>query len=398
MTEHVKKARKLLLGVTGGIAAYKTAELIRLLIKKDFSVQVVMTPAACEFITPTTLQALSGNPVYTELWEPQSGNGMQHIEQVRDCDAVLIAPASADFLAKLANGLADDLLSTLCLARDCPLLVAPAMNKQMWSNPATQRNVKQLQEDGVTILGPDAGEQACGDIGLGRMLEPVDLCASVTSFFMPKLLLNKKVMITAGATMEMIDPVRGITNLSSGKMGYALANIAAAMGAEVTLVSGISQAIPPMDVQTIFTRDAASMHQAVMENIQKQDIFIGVAAVADYTPTTPSQQKLKKGADTLSIDLKKTNDILADVASLANPPYCVGFAAETEHLVKYASQKRIRKQLPMIVANLVSESMGLDEASLTVITDSAVTPIPQADKQTLAEQLLTLIAASLPKP
>lgn len=396
MTNHIQTARKILLGVTGGIAAYKTAELIRLLTKKGYTVQVVMTKAACEFITPTTLQALSGNPVYTELWAPQSGNGMQHIEQVRDCDVVLIAPASADFLSKLANGLADDLLSTLCLARDCPLLVAPAMNKQMWSNPATQRNVIQLQEDGVLILGPDAGEQACGEVGPGRMLEPADLSEAVSAFFMPQLFTGKKIMITAGATMEMIDPVRGLTNLSSGRMGYALAKVAAAMGAEVTLVSGISQESPPPHVSTLLAKDANSMYETVMAHIQEQNIFIGVAAVADYTPVEPKFQKIKKASDTLSIELTKTKDILAEVANLANPPYCVGFAAETENLIEYASQKRIKKKLPMIVANLVSESMGRADASLTVITDTEITPIPQANKHTLAEQLLTFIAQSTP--
>lgn len=394
MTNQTQTARKILLGVTGGIAAYKTAELTRLLTKNGTTVQVVMTKAACEFITPTTLQALSGNPVYTELWESQTGNGMQHIEQVRDCDAVLIAPASADFLAKLATGQADDLLSTLCLARDCPLLAAPAMNKQMWSNPATQRNVKQLQVDGVTMLGPATGEQACGEVGLGRMLEPLELAEAISNFFIPRLFKGKKIMITAGATMEMIDPVRGITNLSSGKMGYALARVAAAMGAEVTLVSGLSQENQPAQVSFLFARNADDMYNTVMANIDEQDIFIGVAAVADYTPAMPSHQKLKKGSATLSIDLNKTKDIIAEVANFEKPPYCVGFAAETENLVEYASQKRVNKKLPMIVANLVNESMGRDDASLTVISDSAVTPLSQADKNTLAEQLLTLIAES----
>lgn len=394
MTEQSKTARKILLGITGGIAAYKSAELIRLLTKQGHQVQVVMTAAACEFITPTTLQAISGNPVYTELWAPQAGNGMQHIEQVRDCDAVLVAPATADFLAKLANGLADDLLSTLCLARDCPLLVAPAMNKQMWSNAVTQRNINQLTQDGVTILGPDAGEQACGEVGLGRMLEPAEICDAFDAYWLPQLFSGKKIMITAGATMEMIDPVRGITNLSSGKMGYALAKFAATMGAEVTLVSGISQEAPPEDVTTLFAKDAASMYNTVMANVERQDIFIGVAAVADYTPVTPSAQKLKKGAATLSIQLTKTKDIIAEVATLNNGPYCVGFAAETENLIEYASQKRIKKNLPMIVANLVNQSMGLSQATLTVITYEAVTPLPQANKETLAIQLLELIAGA----
>lgn len=393
MAETKQQPRNILLGITGGIAAYKSAELVRLLTKQGHSVQVVMTAAACEFITPVTMQALSGNPVYTDLWQSQSGNGMQHIEQARAADAILIAPTSADFMAKLALGIADDLLSTLCLARDCPLLIAPAMNQQMWQNRATQRNLQQLIEDGIVILGPADGEQACGETGLGRMLEPELISDEVTAHFTDKLLINKNILITAGATLEMIDPVRGITNLSSGKMGYALAKVASHMGANVTLVSGVSHEPKPNHVNFIQASDAATMHQLVMDNIAQQDIMIGVAAVADYSPAQQHAHKIKKSgdSDTLTLNLKQNRDIIADVASLPNPPFCVGFAAETENLTTYANKKRLEKKLPMIVANLVSESMGLSDAQLTVITDQGTTAIDQADKVTLAHRLLTHI-------
>ena len=275
-----KIAGKLVLGITGGIAAYKAAELVRLLVKAGFDVQVVMTSAACQFITPVTMQALSGKPVFIDMWDSSISNGMPHIELSRHADAILVAPASADFMAKLVQGRADDLLSTLCLARDCSLLVAPAMNKQMWENPATQRNINQLKADGISILGPDSGEQACGEIGLGRMLEPESLLALVNAHFTPKLLAGKRILITAGATLEMLDPVRAITNLSSGKMGYAIAQAAADMGAEVTLISGASSVTAPSGIRKIDTISANEMYDAVMNNIIKQDIFIAVAAVA----------------------------------------------------------------------------------------------------------------------
>ena len=280
---------KLVLGITGGIAAYKAAELVRLLIKANYEVQVVMTEAATQFITPVTMQALSGKPVFTGMWDSTIDNGMPHIELSRDADAILIAPATAEFIAKLLHGRADDLLSTLCLARDCPLLVAPAMNKQMWENPATQRNIAQLQADNITVFGPDSGEQACGEIGIGRMLEPEAILALLNGFQMPKILKGKKILITAGATLEMIDPVRAITNLSSGKMGYALAQMAADMGAIVTLISGATTLAALQNVNNISATSAERMYQAVMSNIKNQDIFISVAAVADYTPATPSE-------------------------------------------------------------------------------------------------------------
>ncbi len=393
-------AKKIVLGITGGIAAYKAAELVRLLVKSNIEVTVVMTKAACQFITPVTMQALSGRPVFIGMWDSSIANGMPHIELSRDADAILIAPASADFIAKLVHGRTDDLLSTLCLARGsdtkpCPLLVAPAMNKQMWENPATQRNIAQLRTDNVSILGPDSGDQACGEIGPGRMLEPDELMAEINAFFTPKLLAGKRVLITAGATIEMIDPVRAMTNLSSGKMGYAIAQAATDMGAEVTLVSGATSLTAPKNVKNISATSADAMYLAVMANVAKQDIFISVAAVADYSPAKPNVQKIKKQAASLSIELKPSKDILAEVASLPNAPFCVGFAAETQDLIAQAEQKRLRKNLPLLVANLVSESMGQDEASITLLDDKGSHPQQKAAKNVLAVVLLTHISNML---
>ena len=388
-------SKKIVLGITGGIAAYKSAELVRLLIKADYEVQVVMTEAATQFITPITMQALSGKPVFIGMWDSSIANGMPHIELSRDADAILVAPASADFTAKLVHGRADDLLSTLCLARDCPLLVAPAMNKQMWENPATQRNITQLKKDHVAILGPDSGEQACGEIGLGRMLEPEDLLLLVNAHFTPKLLASKRVLITAGPTIEMIDPVRAITNLSSGKMGYAIAQAAADMGAEVTLVSGATTLAIPKNVNNIVATSAEKMYQAVMGNISKQDVFISVAAVADYSAVETVNEKIKKSETSLVINLKRNQDILADVASLPNAPFCVGFAAETQELIAQAELKRLRKKLPLLVANLVHESMGQDEANITLLDNQGAHPLPKATKVVLATQLLTHVCHML---
>jgi phosphopantothenoylcysteine decarboxylase / phosphopantothenate---cysteine ligase len=388
-------SKKIVLGITGGIAAYKAAELVRLLIKSNIDVQVVMTQSACEFITPVTMQALSGKPVFLNMWDQSIPNGMPHIELSRDADAILIAPATANFMAKLVHGSADDLLSTLCLARDCPLLVAPAMNKQMWENPATQRNVAKLIEDGIDILGPEAGDQACGEVGLGRMLEPESILEEVIAHFSPKLLHGKKVMITAGATQEMIDPVRAITNLSSGKMGYALAKIASNMGAEVTLVTGVSALMPPKHANSIVTKSADSMYQAVMQHISDQDIFIGVAAVADYSPVETSTQKIKKSEDTLTLQLKRNKDILADVANLPHAPFCVGFAAESENIIEYAKQKRLSKKLPLIVANEVTSAMGSDNNQVTLIDDQGVHPLQAATKAMVAAQILEHISRML---
>ena len=385
-------SKKLVLGITGGIAAYKSAELVRLLVKANIEVQVVMTESATKFITPVTMQALSGKPVFIGMWDSSISNGMPHIELSREADAILIAPASAEFIAKLVHGRADDLLSTLCLARDCPLLVAPAMNKQMWENAATQRNIAQLKNDNIAILGPDSGDQACGEIGLGRMLEAEDLLDLINAHFTPKLLNGKRVLITAGATLEMIDPVRAITNLSSGKMGYALAKVAADMGAEVTLVSGATSLTAPKNVNNISATSAESMYQAVMKNINKQDIFIGVAAVADYSPAKLSTQKIKKSESSLSLELAKNKDILAEVASLPNAPFCVGFAAETQDLIKLAEAKRQAKNLPLLVANLVSESMGHDEASVTLLDNNGTHTLPRANKTALASEILMHIS------
>ncbi len=387
--------KRLLLGITGGIAAYKAAELTRLLVRQGVEVQVVMTQAACHFITPVTLQALSGKPVFTDLWDDRIDNGMAHIEFSRDADAILIAPASADFLAKLASGTADDLLSSICLARSCPLLVAPAMNVQMWQNPATRRNVTQLQQDGVHILGPDSGDQACGDSGPGRMLEPGRLLEEAEASQQPRLFAGRKLLLTAGPTFEAIDAVRGITNLSSGKMGYAIARAAREMGADVTLVSGQTCLPPPHGVRLVRTVSTQQMLNAVMDNLAGQDIFIGVAAVADYYVLNPSEQKIKKDAHILTLELAPNPDILANVVNLPEPPFCVGFAAESENLLEYAEMKRRRKNLPLLAANLIQDAFGTDESELVLLDDNGQHPLPRAPKLELARQLLRHIAAML---
>lgn len=384
--------KKLVLGITAGIAAYKAAELVRLLVKASYDVQVVMTESATQFIAPMTMQALSGKPVFTGMWDSNISNGMPHIELSRDADAIVIAPCTAEFVAKLLHGRADDLLSTLCLARDCPLLVAPAMNKQMWENPATQRNFAQLKADKITVLGPGSGEQACGEVGEGRMLEPEQLLAEINAFFTPKILAGKRILITAGATLEMIDPVRAITNLSSGKMGYAIAQTAADMGAEVTLISGATTLSTPQNAKNISATSADKMYQEVMTHIQNQDIFISVAAVADYTPANPNTQKIKKNEAALSIQLTPTQDILKTVANLPNAPFCVGFAAESENLIEYAQAKRKTKNLPLIVANLVADAMGSDENTVTLIDKNGVHALPHAPKTEIAILLLQHIA------
>ena len=395
----MQRIKHLVLGITGGIAAYKAAELTRLLVKNGISVQVVMTDAAGHFITPVTMQALSGRPVHSKMWDASIPNGMPHIELSREADAILVAPASADFMAKLANGQADDLLSTLCLARDCPLLIAPAMNKQMWESPATQRNVGQLSKDGVMILGPDSGEQACGEVGLGRMLEPEalfnELLRQLNAQVPERPLAGKRVLITAGPTIEQIDPVRAITNFSSGKMGYSIAEVAVEMGAEVTLVSGPTQLPAPAAAKTIQVKSAEQMLSAVMSNIEAQDIFIAVAAVADYRPAKVSEQKIKKTDESLSIDLVPNEDILAKVASLPKPPFCVGFAAESENLLEYAEQKRQRKNIPLIAANIASEAMGADESTLILLDDAGSHPLAKTTKLKLARGLLSHVAKML---
>ncbi len=376
--------RRLLLGVTGGIAAYKVAELARLLIRNNVEVQVAMTAAATKFVTPATFQALTGKPVITDLWDASFPNHMAHIELSRGADAIVIAPASADFMAKLAHGLADDLLSTACLARNCPLLVAPAMNLEMWDHAATQRNVATLRADGIAVLGPAAGDQACGEVGMGRMLEPEEILDAVLAFFAPKRLAGRTVLVTAGPTFEAIDTVRGITNLSSGKMGYAIAEAAAALGADVTLVSGPTALTPPAQAHFVYVTTAAEMMSAVKAHVAGADYFFSVAAVADYTPVTTAGRKLKKSSEPMEIKLKPTEDILAHVAAMANGPFCVGFAAESENLADYAQAKRARKKIPMIVANLVQHTIGKEENEVTIYDDAGAHALARAPKSKIA--------------
>ncbi len=390
--------KHIVLGLTGGVACYKAAELARALIKAGASVQVVMTEAARHFITPVTMQALTGKPVFTDQWDSRISNNMAHIDLTRHADAILIAPCSADFMRKLVHGAADDLLSTLCLARPStvPLLVAPAMNVEMWQNPATQRNVDQLKQDGVSLCGPAAGEQACGETGLGRMLEPEQLVEMLLAFFQPKLFQAKKVLITAGPTFEPIDPVRGITNLSSGKMGYALARAAHAAGAEVTLVSGPTALPAPFGIKIVSVITARDMYDAVMAHVAHQDIFIAVAAVADWRVSEVSQQKIKKQNGTSpELQFEQNPDILAAVAALPKPPYCVGFAAESENLLEYGRTKREKKGIPLLVGNIGPQTFGKDENELVLFDAQGDHPLGRADKDTLAQQLIAEIARRL---
>ncbi|HEX4782576.1 MAG TPA: bifunctional phosphopantothenoylcysteine decarboxylase/phosphopantothenate--cysteine ligase CoaBC [Usitatibacter sp.] len=380
--------RRVLLGVTGGIAAYKVAELARLLIRNNVDVQVAMTEAATRFVTPMTFQALTGKPVVTDLWDASFANNMAHIELSRGVDAIVVAPASADFMAKLAHGHADDLLSTTCLARNCPLLVAPAMNVEMWDNPATQRNVATLRADGITVMGPAPGDQACGEVGMGRMLEPEEIVQAVLAYFSPKRLAGRKVIVTAGPTFEMIDTVRGITNLSSGKMGYAIAEATAALGAEVTLISGPTALPPPAHAHFVYVTTAAEMFNAVKAHLAGADYFFGVAAVADYTPVTKLDRKLKKTTESMEVKLKPTDDILGYVASLSGGPFCVGFAAESENLAEYAEAKRAKKKIPMIVANLVQHTIGKEENEVTIYDDAGAHPLARAPKSRIAHQIV----------
>lgn len=391
--------KKLVLGVTGGVAAYKAAELTRLLGKAGAEVHVVLTEAGARFVTAVTFQALSGNPVWTDLWDGRMANNMAHIDLSRQADAVLIAPATADVMAKLAQGLADDLLTTLCLARDCPLLVAPAMNRQMWEHPATLRNAAQLQADGVILLGPDSGEQACGEVGQGRMLEPEALVEHLEAFFSPKLLAGQRVVMTAGPTFEAIDPVRGITNSSSGKMGYALARACAQAGASVELVSGPVALPVPLGVRVVTVRSAEAMRAAVMERIHGARVFIGVAAVADYRPAASAAHKIKKSGTELSLTLVPNPDILAEVASLPAPPFCVGFAAESQNLDEYATRKRAAKRLPLLVGNLVQDGLGGDDNSVVLYDDAGRHPLPRGPKEEVSRQIVAHLASLLaPRP
>jgi phosphopantothenoylcysteine decarboxylase / phosphopantothenate---cysteine ligase len=395
--------KKIVLGLTGGIACYKAAELTRLLTKAGATVQIVMTQAATQFITPVTMQALSGRTVYTDQWDARIANNMPHIDLTRDADAIVIAPCSADFMSKLAHGGCDDLLSTLCLARPAllPLMIAPAMNVEMWSNPATQRNAKQLAADGITLLGPDAGDQACGETGMGRMLEPAHLFEEIVAAFQVKLMKGKRVLITAGPTFEPIDPVRGITNLSSGKMGYAIARAAREAGAEVTLISGPTALSTPYGVQRINVHTAQQMHDVVMTHIGTEEVFIAVAAVADWRVANVSEQKLKKADDGKggqlqpTLEFEQNPDILAEVAALPNKPYCVGFAAESENLLQYGEAKRRKKNIPLLVGNIGHNTFGKDDNELVLFDESGHTQLPLADKQSLARQLIAEIARRL---
>ena len=384
--------KRILLGITGGIAAYKSAELVRELQRQGADVQVIMTESACRFVTPVTMQALSGKPVFTDMWDSRVPNGMPHIELSRDRDIIVVAPATAGFIAKLVNGAANDLLSTLCLARECPLMVAPAMNRQMWENPATQRNIAQLRQDGMVVLGPESGDQACGETGMGRMLEPADLARSVAAWFQPRLLAGTRMLITAGPTFEPIDPVRGITNRSSGKMGYAVARAGLEAGAQVTLVSGPVALEAPPSAQLVRVETARQMFDAVNAHVGSCDIFVGVAAVADYHVDNRKQQKIKKDGGVQTLELAPNPDIIEAVARRPNPPFCVGFAAESEKLEQNAEAKRRRKKLPLLAANLAQAAIGADDNELVLFDDDGAHRLARASKLELARALIRHIA------
>lgn len=386
--------KQILLGVTGGIAAYKTAELTRLLIKAGAFVRVVMTKGAQAFVTPLTFQALSGEPVRTELLDPEHEAAMGHIELARWADLILIAPATASFIERLATGRADDLLSTLCLASASPIMLAPAMNQQMWKQQSTQDNINILQQRDINIIGPAEGDQACGDIGPGRMLEPQEILSQAEQHFHTGALAGKQIMITAGPTREPIDPVRFLSNRSSGKMGYALAQAAVEAGATVTLVSGPVVLATPRGVKKVSVETAEEMYSTVLEKINHADIFIATAAVSDYRPAMTATQKIKKSSDNFTLELQPNPDILAEVAALETPPFTVGFAAETESLEKHAQEKLKRKKLDMIAANPVNNHQGFDqdENQLTVFWSDGKQHFPLASKHKIARQLLNLIA------
>ena len=392
--------KHIVLGLSGGIACYKAAELCRALVKQGATVQVVMTEAAAQFVTPVTMQALSNQAVYVSQWDPREPNNMAHINLTRNAHAILVAPASADFMAKLLHGRADDLLSLMCLARPLdtvPLLLAPAMNKEMWAHPATQRNMAQLRQDGAIVLGVGQGDQACGEVGDGRMLEPDELLYELTALFQPKVLQGKKILISAGPTYEAMDPVRGITNLSSGKMGFALARAAHEAGASVQLLAGPVSLPTPYGVARSDVRSALEMHAAVMGQVDSADVFIATAAVADWRPAQAAAEKIKKSSEGLpSFDWVENPDILADVAahprSQAGDLYCVGFAAETQYLQAQAQAKRERKGVPLMVGNLGPATFGQDDNALLVIDEQGAKELPRASKLILARQLVAEIA------
>ncbi|MFZ9153135.1 MAG: bifunctional phosphopantothenoylcysteine decarboxylase/phosphopantothenate--cysteine ligase CoaBC [Polynucleobacter sp.] len=395
--------KKIVLGISGGIAAYKSAELVRALIQEGAEVQVVMSESAMQFITPVTMQALSGKPVYSSQWDARITNNMAHIELSRGADAILIAPASADLMAKLSLGLADDLLTTMCLARDCPLLIAPAMNLQMWGHPATQRSLKRLEDDGVIVLGPGSGDQACGEVGMGRMLEPSELCEQLVAFFQPQVLSGKRVLITAGPTFEAIDPVRGITNRSSGKMGFAIAQAAVEAGAEVHLIAGPCDLPTPLQSTGRIKRTnvitGEEMHRVTLASANC-DVFFAVAAVADWTIANRASQKIKRQEQSgLHLEFRSNPDILLDMAKLAkrtSRPYCVGFAAETDRLGKHSKEKRMRKGIPMIVGNIGPATFGLDTNEILVVDEKGSQNLGRASKLELARKLIAIVSSRLP--
>jgi phosphopantothenoylcysteine decarboxylase/phosphopantothenate--cysteine ligase len=389
------KGKRLLLGITGGVAAYKAAALARLLVKAGADVRVAMTEAGTRFVTPVTLQALTAQPVWTDLWDPRVRDGMGHIELSRDRDLIIVAPASGNFLGKLAAGLADDLLSTLCLARRCPLLVAPAMNVEMWENPAMQRNLHTLRGDGVHFAGPAAGDQACGEVGMGRMLEPEAIVEEIEAFFQPKVLAGKRVLVTAGPTEEAIDPVRSITNASSGKMGYAVARAAREAGARVTLVSGPVSLAAPAGVERISVKSAEQMLEAVKQAAPSSDVFFAIAAVADYRVKDRAAQKIKKGSGGMILELTENPDILATVAAMKNAPFCVGFAAESEKLAEHARAKRAKKKIPLLAANLAQAALGAEDNEITLFDDAGEHPLGRGPKLELARKLVAHVAAML---
>lgn len=390
------QGKRILLGLTGGIAAYKAAELARLLVKAGCDVRAVLTEAATRFVGAATMQALTGQTAWTDLWDARVADNMGHIELSRDRELIVVAPASADFLAKVAHGLADDLLSALVLARRCPLILAPAMNVEMWENAATQRNLLALRGDGVAIAGPAAGDQACGETGMGRMLEAQELFAEIEAFFQPKALAGKRVLVTAGPTQEPIDPVRVITNSSSGKMGYAVARAAREAGADVTLVSGPVALPTPAGVARVNVCTANEMFTAVKAAAKACDVFFSVAAVADYRAADRAAHKIKKdGGKGMTLALVENADILAWVAGQKHAPFCVGFAAESGNLKSHAKEKRARKGVPLLAANLAQEALGSDENTITLFDDRGEHPLGRGPKIELARKIVAHVAAMI---
>ena len=398
---HSLQGKHILLTMSGGIAAFKVAELARSLIQEGATVQVIMSEAATKFMTPVTMQALTGNHVYTDQWDARISNNMAHIELSRKADVIVAVPASADLLAKISHGLANDLVSATCLAKECPLIVVPAMNKQMWENAATQRNMQQLQADGITVLGPTSGTQACGENGMGRMLEAAEILEGIIAFFQKKVLAGKKVLITAGPTYEAIDPVRGITNRSSGKMGFALAKAAVEAGAEVQLIAGPCHLPTPLEYTGKIKRtdviSAKDMHAAVMNHLAC-DVFFAVAAVADWSVKNESAQKIKKSDQSNpALEFEVNPDILAEFAKKVSgkKPYCVGFAAETNDLEKHAQEKRIKKNIPMLLANLGPDTFGLDDNQLLIVEEKGMTKTNKLNKTALSREIIQLVSTKI---